>query len=254
MSRTADLIAEAVAAPIQGWDFSWMRDRVTIEPLPWHYATSATAALPGAERALDMGTGGGEFLSYLPPAKLTVATEAWPPNVPVAARKLRPLGIPVVASEGARDNWSQDGSESDDGRLPFRDGTFDLVMNRHEAFVAGEVARVLVSGGQFVTQQAGAAPDQFHVLLGLTPPAGQGLDLDRLIGQGRRAGLTVEEARTGVEVMRFADIGAVVFYLRMVPWTVPTFDVDRQKGALEAAAGKEIVIYQERLLLRCRKP
>ena len=52
-----------------------------------------------------MGTGGGERLSRLPcrPA-LTVATEAWAPNVAVAARRLAALGIPVVHDEGAPDN------------------------------------------------------------------------------------------------------------------------------------------------------
>jgi hypothetical protein len=69
-----------------------------------------------------MGTGGGEALSGLVPRPpRTVATEAWPPNVPVAARRLRPLDIPVVQDEGAAENFAQDASR---GRLPFRDGAF----------------------------------------------------------------------------------------------------------------------------------
>jgi hypothetical protein len=60
------------------------------------------------------------------------------------------MGIAVVQDEGAPDNSDQNG---DRARLLFRDGAFDLVANRHEAFVATEVARVLSPGGTFVTQQ-----------------------------------------------------------------------------------------------------
>jgi hypothetical protein len=82
---------------------------------------------------------------------MTVATEAWPPNVPIAAARLRPLGIPLVQDECAPDNIGQDNTER--GRLPFRDGAFALVANRHEAFLAAEVNRVLSPGGVFITQQ-----------------------------------------------------------------------------------------------------
>jgi len=81
-----------------------------------------------------------------------VATESWPPNVPVAAGRLRELGIPVVHSEGAPDNNAQAADECG-GRLPFLDGTFALVIDRHEAFNAREVNRVLTSSGVFLTQQ-----------------------------------------------------------------------------------------------------
>jgi hypothetical protein len=33
------------------------------------------------------------------------------------------------------------------GRLPFRDGSLDLIGNRHESFLAAEVSRVLAPGG-----------------------------------------------------------------------------------------------------------
>jgi SAM-dependent methyltransferase len=79
-----------------------------------------------------------------------LAAEAWPPNVPVAAARLRALGIAVVQDEGAPENDTQHPGR---GRLPFRDEAFDLVTNRHEAFQAAEVRRVLAPGGTFVTQQ-----------------------------------------------------------------------------------------------------
>jgi hypothetical protein len=75
--------------------------------------------------------------------------------VPVAGRRLLPVGNPVVQDEvvqdeGAQDNAAQSGS-NDHGRLPFRDGSLELICNRHESFVAAEVSRVLAIGGTFVT-------------------------------------------------------------------------------------------------------
>jgi SAM-dependent methyltransferase len=247
----AKLLDEAAAAPLKGWDFSWSAGRITISPLPWDYAALAAGALHDATTALDMGTGGGEFLdrfSVFPPR--LVATESWPPNVPVAASRLGGRGVPVIHSEDAAENARQAG-EGDRGRLPFCRAAFDLVLNRHEAFNAAEVARVLAPGGRFLTQQAGSAPDQFHVLLGLRPPSRPAFDLDLLVSQVARAGLTVEDAETGREVVRFADVGVLAWYLRMVPWAVPGFDMTRHRSALESVAGRDLVVYQERFLVSC---
>jgi hypothetical protein len=39
----------------------------------------------------------------------------------------------------------------------------------------------------------------------------------------------------------------------MVPWAVPGFDVTVHRRALEAAAARDLVVYQERLLLVGRR-
>jgi SAM-dependent methyltransferase len=180
-----------------------------------------------------------------------VATECWPPNVPVAAKRLAKRGVPVVHCEGAADNALQ--SDDGTGRLPFRDGAFDFVLSRHEAFAAVEVARVLAPGGRFLTQQAGSARDQFHALLGLHPPARPAFDLDLLVSQVVRAGLTVDRAEVARESVRFADVGALARYLRIVAWAVPGFDVTTHRRALESAAGRDLLVYQERFLVSCRR-
>lgn len=252
MNRTVgELLDEAATAPVGGWDFTWASGRIaTVSSLPWDFAALAADALGAATVALDMGTGGGEFLDGLPGlAARTVATESWPPNVPVAARRLRRRGVPVVHTEGATDNTDQAGDEPD--HLPFRDMAFDLILSRHEAFAAAEVARVLMPGGRFLTQQAGSAPDQFHALLGLRPPPRPAFDLDLLAGQVAGAGLSIEQARTATEVIRFADVGALAWYLRMIPWALPGFDISTHRGALESAAGRDLVVYQGRFLLSC---
>lgn len=248
----AGLLDEAERAPVAGWDFSWAAGRMTSSRVPWDFGALVADALRAATVALDMGTGGGEFLSWFTdlPARM-VATESWAPNVPVAARRLAPRGIAVIHCEGAIDNAAQ-GSDPG-GRLPFRDGAFGLVLNRHESFDAAEVARVLAPGGRFLTQQAGSGQDQFHALLGLSVPARPAFDLDLLVGQAVRAGLAVEDAQVSREVLRFADIGALAWYLRMVPWAVPGFDISTHRQALEAAAGRDLVVHQERFLLSGRR-
>jgi hypothetical protein len=125
-----ELVSEALGAPFAGWDFSWLAARSTAGRLPWNYRAEVTARAAAAGSLLDMGTGGGERLSRLSPRpERTVATESWPPNVPVAAARLHPLGIPVVQDEGAPDNTSQHGTGP--GRLPFGNGVWGLVANRH---------------------------------------------------------------------------------------------------------------------------
>jgi SAM-dependent methyltransferase len=255
VTRTAaELLDEAMTAPVAGWDFTWAGERITVSPLPWDFRALAADAMRAAAMALDMGTGGGEFLSGLPGhAARTVATESWAPNVPVAARRLARRHVPVVRTAGSVDNAFQSYSQPAD-RLPFRDRCFDLVLNRHESFDAAEVARVLNPGGRFLTQQAASGPDQFHALLGLAPPRRSApFDLDLLAGQVMRAGLVVEDTATATETVRFADIGALAWYLRMVPWAVPGFSIDAHRQALESAASRDLVIYQERFLLSCRR-
>jgi SAM-dependent methyltransferase len=171
--------------------------------------------------------------------------------VPLAAGRLQPRAVCVVHDEGAVNNAEQ--FHDSRGRLPFRDGSFDLVVNRHEAFVASEVARVLQPEGRLLTQQASSAHDQFQVLLGWRPSPRAAVDLDLFVAQVVGAGLVVEDAGTGTEVTRFEDIGALAWYLRMVPWVVPGFDVVTHRDALEAVAAHDLVVYKERLWLRCRK-
>ena len=232
-----DLISEALAAPISGWDFGWLDWPQRRKGwLPWSYRREvARRAAPLAGPMLDMGTGGGERLSRLPSRPpQTVATEAWPPNVPVAATRLTPLGIAVVQDEGAPDNVVQ--GDDDRGRLPFRNGAFALVANRHEAFRAREVSRVLATGGTFITQQVDFhGYDDLYRLLGLAVPAQPDSWLPLARQQVRDAGLTVQAAVRGEERHEFRDVGALVYYLRVVSWAVPEYSLDACRPALRAA-------------------
>ena len=202
---------------------------------------------------LDMGTGGGEWLSSLRArAPVTVATESWPPNVGIAATKLRALGVPVVHDEGATDNLRQD-REDPKGRLAFTAGAFDLVTNRHESFVASEVSRVLQPKGTFLTQQAQSGSQQFHQLLGVQPAHVEELEMDLAIEQLHAAALPVDEAHEGHTTTVFADIGALAWYLRSVPWAVPDFSVSAYRQALIRLHGDPIRVTSKRFWIRAHK-
>jgi SAM-dependent methyltransferase len=208
---------------------------MTTRALPWDFTALVASLAREAESMLDMGTGGGEWLAGLPyRPRRTVATEAWEPNVPVARRRLAPLGVDVVQVDGAPDNALQGGGDAG-GHLPFPDSSFDLIVNRHESFVAREVARTLRTGGVFLTQQLGDGVfREFNELLGEPVPKGEPWRLASAIDQVERAGLAVEGSAEGVEEVTFADVGALAWYLRMVPWTVPGFSTDRHRRRLRA--------------------
>ena len=259
MAGFDELVTEALTAPFSGWDFSWLDRRSRTEPLPWDYSARVASLARKARTMLDMGTGGGEALSLLPDrAPCTVAAEAWPPNVPVAGRRLRPLGITVIQNEAAADNMNQDGA-GEGGRLPFRDGSLDLICNRHESFLAVEVSRVLVPSGTFVTQQVDYRDnDDLAQMLGIETPK----EPDSWIGLAKRqvteAGLEIEEAVRADQRIRFDDIAAVVFYLKAVSWSIPGYSLEKHRDRLRAlyedSSAWPVMTSGHRFLLVASKP
>ncbi|MEO6511961.1 MAG: class I SAM-dependent methyltransferase [Nocardioides sp.] len=233
------------AEPTSGWDFSTVDAVVDGEP-PWSYDAMARRALAGAGSALDMGTGGGEVLLTLRDALPadTVATEGWPPNLPVAADALAPHGIGVVAYDAETD-----------ARMPFEDGRFDVVMDRHEAYVATEVFRVLRPGGVFLTQQVdGRDFAESQALFGGST-AYPRITLEHLRAEARAAGFVLEEDDDWVGTMRLPDVAAFVSYVRIVPWQVPEdFSVDRYAEVLRRLTPDDLVFTQRRFVMVCRRP
>jgi SAM-dependent methyltransferase len=137
------LIQEAISIPFSGWDFTIMRERWQQNEPAWDYQALAREHISKATRLLDQDTGGGELLASLAPLpSFTYATESYPPNIPVARNRLKPLGVHLV-------------SEFKEDALPFADGYFDLVLNRHGGYTVFELRRILKPGGIFLTQQVG---------------------------------------------------------------------------------------------------
>lgn len=225
MARSRDfesLLAEAQAQPFTGWDFSWIKKRVNGHPLPWRYANLVLKHAKNSPDMLDLRTGGGEVLarmSYRP--EFTLATEAYPPNVPIAAQRLRPLRVSVIQVGGAPDNNQQISSEPIN--LPFKDSSFHLVISRHESYVAGEIARILRPHGHSVTQQVGQQRyDDFHQLLNVPVPLDNhpAWDLKLAKVQLEKAGLHIVDSGSRLETKSFRDIGAFAWYLKSVPWSL----------------------------------
>ncbi|MFF2886398.1 class I SAM-dependent methyltransferase [Paenibacillus sp. NPDC057967] len=203
----------------QGWDFSYMADRVWEQELPWNYKEAVQASMTDERVMLDMGTGGGEFLlSLSPPPGRTYATEAYPPNVALCQQKLPPYGIDI------RQVYA------DDDPLPFEDEMFDLVMNRHEVYNSEEVYRVLKPGGLFITQQVGGQNNRelSRFLLGegamIVDPQ---FNLENSSRELAAAGFTIHESAEFFPEQRFYDVGAFVYLAKIAEWEFAGFSVEK---------------------------
>ncbi|EJR64051.1 hypothetical protein IIO_01950 [Bacillus cereus VD115] len=202
-----------------GWDFSFISEtgRMNSEPLSWSYGSTAFQLIQHAKSMLDMGTGGGEFLSMLQPFPPTIyATECYAPNVPIARKKLEPLGVIVV-------------EVSDDDALPLQDAQFDLIVNQHESYAASEVNRILSPNGVFLTQQAGGLDcAELNKQFG-TPLNSEfaSWSLETACNELKENGFTILDANEEFPLQRFYDIGAIVYYLKAIPWQISDFTVER---------------------------
>jgi Methylase involved in ubiquinone/menaquinone biosynthesis len=209
---------EEAIAHIHGWDFSHIHGRYAEEDeLPWDYETIVRQYLRDDAELLDYDTGGGEFLLSLKhPYHRTAATEGYPPNVALCKERLLPLGINFRACDDA-------------AQIPFDDTSFDLIINRHGDFDAPELHRLLKPGGVFVTEQVGCNNDHElveMVLPGTTDPHPE-LNLETQREAFEEAGFQVIRAEKAFLPIRFYDIGAFVWFARIIEWEFPGFSVDR---------------------------
>jgi SAM-dependent methyltransferase len=218
-----DLIAEAQDVDVFGWNFSWLDGRATEQRPSWGYQRLMSERLATATAALDIQTGGGEVLAGAERFPLTmVATESWPPNVALSAQRLHPRGVVVVA-------------DPDEPPLPFADDSFDLVTSRHPATVWWqEIARVLRPTGTYLAQHIGprSLSELYEWFLGPQSKAQHKRDPERERADAEAAGLTIKTLRMERLRVEFFDVGAVVYFLRKVIWTVPDFSVERYLGPL----------------------
>jgi SAM-dependent methyltransferase len=147
------------------------------------------------------------------------------------------------------------------GTLPFRAETFDLVVSRHPTTVVWhEIARVLQPGGTYFAQHVGAGSNRelTDFMMG-TQPVSQNRSPSRAAAKAEAAGLIVNDLRTQSLRCEFHDVGAVVYFLRKVLWTVPGFTAESYRDKLTRLHDRiqsegPFVAHSRRLLIEARKP
>ena len=186
-------------------------------------------------------------LPQLPP--LLIATEGYGPNLTLAAQRLRPRGAYVV---GTDDRYEM---------LPFAGATFDLVTSRHPITTWWtEIERVLRPGGSYLSQQVGpnSVRELSEYFMGpwLT---GSARDPRLAEQQAADVGLVVTDLREERLRTVFYDIGAVVYFLRLVIWVVPNFSIKRYRDRLwslhqQIDRDGHFVTHASRFLIEAWKP
>lgn len=203
-------------AHVHGWDFSHIDGRCVEEPLPWDYKTVIREYLNPGMQILDYDTGGGEFLLSLGhPHGNTAATEGYPPNVELCRQTLLPLGIDFRPCD-------------DPAVIPFADESFDLILNRHGDIHGEELFRLLKKGGLFITQQVGDENDRDLVEMVL-PHVQKPFPHSNLRTQKKlleNAGFQILKEAEAFRPMRFYDMGAFVWFARIIQWEFPGFSVE----------------------------
>ena len=212
-----DFIRFEYSYPFSGWNFSHINTRIVSSTLPWSYTSKILLRLRTTkiERFLDMGTGGGEFLSdnFQPFPKNSFATEAYPPNVPIARKRLESLGIKVIQVE-------------EDGKLPFDDDYFDLIINQHEFYSDQEVFRILKPGGEFITKQVHQKNDLDLANLLKLPIDDEPWNVELASQSLVNAGFEIIEKYESDMEVRVFDVGAIAYLLKIAPWGIPSFNLE----------------------------
>lgn len=231
----------------EGWDFSYINNRTEGEEIPWNYREIVENLISSESVMLDMGTGGGEFLIELnPKAKKVCATEGYLPNVELSRKRLEPMGIEVT-------------QVFEDEHLDFEDETFDLIINRHEAFDVKEVKRILKKGGIFVTQQVGCENNkELSKFLLDKEFVSEGDSLSKVLEQCRENDLEILDIKEAFLKNYFLDIGALVYYAKIISWEFPEFTVDKCFHKLVELQelidkGEKVIGIEHRYLLMVKK-
>lgn len=202
--------------PFVGWDFSYLDGRMLLEDPPWSYSTRARELMRESSSCLDIATGGGERLLLMRDAwpETVSVTEGYPPNLELARRRLEPLGVRVVELDN--DEYTP---------MPFADSEFGLVLNRHGALFVDEVARILEPGGRLLTRQVHGLWAHDLIAAFDTTPQWPDATPQKYVPWLQKTGFNVLDVKDWSGRLVFTDVGAVVYYLKAVPWHVPGFSV-----------------------------
>ncbi len=171
-----------------------------------------------------------------------------PPNVKLATERLSSLGVQVVNV-----------SVSDIEPMPFADGEFSLILNRHAPFNSSEVARILSMGETFLTQQVHGMWAWDLVATFDAAPSFPDATPRKYVPTLEAAGLAIQTVEEWEGCLFFTDVGAIVSNLKAIPWVVPEFTVGTHLRYLRSLqerleAGEELGFHAAKYLIEARKP
>lgn len=197
-----------------GWDFSFLEGLIEEDPLPFNYTNIVKKYLKKNMQLLDMETGAGEVLLMLEhPYENTTVTEGYQPNYELCLDRLLPLGINVYNALG-------------ENCLPFKDNSFDIVINRHGAYLTSEIKRILKPNGLFITQQVGGDNNSpLSSKLGLIREK-KNFSLDLEINRFEEAGFDILYSDECYQNIKYKHIKAVIAMAKIIHWEFPRFTVD----------------------------
>ena len=111
-----------------------------------------------------------------------------------------------------------------------------MIINRQESYSRQEVHRVLQPGGRFVTQQVGGQNN-----IGLNQWFEEAIEtsnhewyLDKEVQNFAEVGFEIVAQNEEFPFTKFNDVGAVVYYLKAIPWQISDFDIDVYQDRLFA--------------------
>jgi SAM-dependent methyltransferase len=155
-----------------------------------------------------------EILSLLKPLpKNSIAIESYKPNVVFARKNLKKYGVKLVETNASK-------------KFPFKDGEFDLILNRHGTINAKEIYRTLKSGGLFFTQQVSAdkdVSDMHKIFHSKSKWTFNNLKFRKR--ELKKLGFEIILSKTWEGKITFYDVGAIVYWLKATPWLVDNFSV-----------------------------
>jgi len=211
--------------PFEGWDFSHIKGRFKEGDPDWNYKSTAKKLIKKSNSVLDMATGGGEgfseILSVFNPKK-AIAIEGYKPNVSVAGKNLQKHGVKVIYSNEAK-------------KLPFYKGDFDLVLNRHGGLAPNlnELARIIAPGGIFLTQQVDGRNLKDLMKEFGVKPKWEFNTLSNVTKNLKKAGFEIVDSKVWKGKTTFKDVGALIYFLKAIPWIVDNFSVKKHLTILE---------------------
>lgn len=221
MDKLVEFWKQEEKASFAGWDFSHIKDRIVDDQPSWDYISLAKDLVEKSESLLDIATGGGEVLSSLSPLpKKTFAIEGYEPNVAVAQKRLESSGVKVLFVDEM-------------GIYPFTDRQFDTVLNRHGGLNLKEIHRVLDNGGQLITQQVSGNNLEDLVTFFDSKVLWPDNNIEILSEKAKESGFTIRRAEDWKGTTEFLDVGALVYFLRAIPWAVPGFGVESHVSYLQ---------------------